>query len=294
MMQKPEIEALLRLLDDPDEQVYEQIRTRLTDYGLEVVPLLEQAWENFSYGVLFQNRVEDIIHQIQFDHVKHLLKTWKDSENTDLLQGMLIINRYQYPDFDDQKIKNAIQVLTRDIWLELNDQLTALEKIKVMNHILFGVHHFIGNTTNYHAPQNSYLSDVFESKKGTPLSLSVIYILLAEQLKLPIYGINLPRHFIVSYLDPSADMHENKIFFYVNPFNKGSILNKRDIEYFLKQLQIEDHERYYTPCSNINIIKRTLHNLIYSYEKLGYSEKTEELKELLFVLTGEQLGNLPE
>lgn len=287
MLSLQEIEAMLRLLDDPDEQVYDQIRNRLTDYGLEVVPHLEKAWEDFSYGVLFQNRIEEIIHQIQFEHIKHLLQVWKDSPNPDLLEGMLIINRYQYPDYDDKKVKHMLDLMTRDIWLELNDQLTALEKVKVINHMLFSVHNFMGNTTNYHAPQNSYFGDVFETKKGTPLSLSVIYVLLAQRLNLPIFGINLPRHFIIAYLDPMADLKESKVFFYINPFNKGSILNKRDIDYFFKQLQIEPKEQYFTPCSHTDIIKRVMHNLIYAYEKLGYPEKLRELKELLFILTGE-------
>ncbi len=280
MLKEDEIQAMLRLLDDPDEQIYLHIKTKLCDYGPEVIPLLENAWENFSYGVVFQNRIEEIIHNIQFEHLKHHLTEWKNKHSDNLLEGMLWINRYQYPDIDIHKIQQFIELLKRDVWLELNDQLTALEKIKVINHILFSVHNFTGNTTNYHAPQNSYLSDVIETKKGTPVSLSILYMIIAQSLNIPVYGINLPRHFIIAYIDPFSD-DKNKVLFYVNPFNKGSVLNKRDIDYFLKQLKIEAHTKYYNPCSNNSIIKRVLNNLSYSYEKLGYLNKVEEIQKLL-------------
>lgn len=284
MLKQEEIKALVELLDDPDDQVYEHIRNKLTDFGLEVIPYLESAWEHFSYGVLFQNRIEDIIHQIQFDHVKDLLNRWNTGLHQDLLEGMLIIQRYQYPDFDQTKIKNFLSLLTRDVWLELNDSLTALEKVKVINHILFSIHHFSGNTTNYHAPQNSYLGDVLETKRGNPISLCIIYLLIAKSLDLPIYGINLPRHFIIAYQDPFAQESSIKTLFYINPFNKGSILNKRDIDYFLKQLQIDPTTAYYEPCDHRAIIKRVLYNLYYSYEKLAHQEKCEELKQLLEIM----------
>ncbi len=128
-----------------------------------------------------------------------------------------------------------------------------------------------------------------ETKRGTPISLSVIYIILCKQLDIPIYGINLPRHFVVCYLDryKTLDPHEdpnNKILFYINPFNKGSVLSKRDIDYFLKQLNVEQKPHYYLPCDHVSIIKRVLNNLIYSYEKLGHQEKVEELNILLDIL----------
>ena len=169
----------------------------------------------------------------------------------------------------------------------MNDDLTAIEKVKVLNHILFEVHQFSGNITNYHAPQNSFINNVLESKKGNPLMLSVLYMLICKELNIPIYGINLPQHFVLAYLNDYANLIDvnnktlsNNILFYINPFSKGLIFNQKDIDQFLKQLNLEAEAKYYIPCSNIEIVKRSLNNLIFSYEKLGYLEKVDELKGL--------------
>jgi len=198
-----------------------------------------------------------------------------------------MIARYQYPDLDEIKLKKQIQQLKQDVWLEIHDDLTALEKIKIINHILFEVHQFSGNITNYHAPQNSFINVVLETKKGNPVILSVVYALVCKELNIPVFGVNLPQHFVLAYVNDYANLYDtnhktlsDNILFYVNPFSKGLIFQQKDIDSFLKQLNIEPENKYYLPCSNLEILKRVLNNLVFSFEKLGYIEKVEELKSL--------------
>lgn len=289
-MNKKEVKALISLLDDPDESVFGEVSMKFLSLGQEVIPVLEDAWE-YSFDTLIQNRIENIIHQIQFDLIKDSLREWMHPDQQDLLEGTLLIARYQYPDIDIDKIRKQIAQIKHDVWLELNENITALEKVKIINHILFDVHNFSGNTTNYHAPQNSYLNNVLESKKGNPLLLSIIYTIIAQSLDIPIYGVNLPEHFILCYVDtehmgvPSTEGNEgSNVLFYVNPFSKGAVFGQKEIEAFLKQLKLEQLPIFYEPCSNLEIMKRLLRNLIASYEKLGYPDKSEELKGLLDTL----------
>lgn len=285
-MSLKEVIALITLLDDPDEVIYSQVKERFVILGPPAIPHLETAWEN-SFDAIMQKRIEIIIHTIQFEILQKALKKWAIEEQEDLLKGILILSRYQYPDLNETKIRKDLDQIKQDVWLELNDDLTAIEKVKVLNHILFEVHQFSGNITNYHAPQNSFINNVLESKKGNPLMLSVLYMLICKELNIPIYGINLPQHFVLAYLNDNANLIDvnnktlsNNILFYINPFSKGLIFNEKDIDQFLKQLNLEPEAKYYIPCSNIEIVKRSLNNLIFSYEKLGYLEKVDELKGL--------------
>ena len=285
-MSLKEVIALITLLDDPDEVIYSQVKDRFVILGPPAIPHLETAWEN-SFDAIMQKRIEIIIHTIQFEILQKALKKWALEEQEDLLKGILILSRYQYPDLNETKIRKDLGQIKQDVWLELNDDLTAIEKVKVLNHILFEVHQFSGNITNYHAPQNSFINNVLESKKGNPLMLSVLYMLICKELNIPIYGINLPQHFVLAYLNDYANLIDvnnktlsNNILFYINPFSKGLIFNQKDIDQFLKQLNLEAEAKYYIPCSNIEIVKRSLNNLIFSYEKLGYLEKVDELKGL--------------
>ncbi|MFO0478923.1 MAG: transglutaminase-like domain-containing protein [Bacteroidota bacterium] len=285
-MNLKEVIALITLLDDPDDGIYSEVKNRFIILGPPAIPHLETAWEN-SFDALMQKRIEGIIHTIQFKSLQNALKHWAENEQDDLFKGCAIIARYQYPDLDENKLKKQLNQIKQDVWLELHEDLTAVEKVKIINHIIFEVHQFGGNITNYHAPQNSFINVVLETKKGNPVMLSVIYALVCKELGIPVYGINLPQHFVLAYvndfanlIDPSDKTLSDNILFYVNPFSKGLIFNKDDIEQFIKQLNLEPEIKHFLPCSNLDIIKRILNNLIHSFDKLGYSEKVNELKKL--------------
>lgn len=279
-----EIKAMIQLLDDPDRRIHDEIKTRLLNMGQPVIPYLEAIWEN-TFNHDLQTKIENIIQAIQFECVLDDLNYWAQNGGSDLLEGAIIVARYQYPDLNDDQIRRQIDLIKKDVWLELNPNLTAYEKVRVINHILFEVHGFSGNTTNYHAPQNSYINNVLEQKKGNPLLLCLIYSIIAQSLNIPIYGVNLPEHFILAYRDElsflNEDDNEEPILFYINPFSKGAVFSRRDIDDFLKNLKLEPRKLYYESCSNIDIISRLIRNLINSYKKLGYSNKVEELSKML-------------
>ena len=293
-MDQKELSALINLLDDPDKDVFQQVREKLLSIGDKVIPVLENVWEQ-SFDTSMQIRIEEIIHHIQFNSTVHALKEWALSEEQNLFTGSLLIAKYQYPDLNEQKLKKYIQQIRQDVWLELNEKLTALEQVKIINHILFEVHNFSGNTKNYHAPQNSYINNVLESKKGNPLSLSLIYLIIAQDLKIPIYGVNLPEHFVLCYKDVhqlmtvktkrDAEMIEEGILFYINPFSRGAVFGKKQLEIYLKKMNLEPQPQFYQPCNNLEMIKRLLRNLIFSYKKSGYAEKQGEIQKLLDALS---------
>ena len=281
-----EIQALINLIDDPDEIIYTQVRDRILSFGTPVVPVLERAWEIDDLGDLFRTRVEDILHSIHLANVYERLTTWVEGGGEDLLEGALIICRYRYPDLDEHRVKARLSAIRQDIWLELNDHLTAFEKVRVFNHILFQVHGFKGNKRNYHAPQNCYLNEVLDARKGNPLSLAIIYQVLAEDLNLPMRGVNLPNHFVLAYLEepPASDKEPRGILFYVNAFSQGDILGRHEIDEFLAKLNLPKQEGFYQPCSNIDTIRRQLNNLVHSYEKQNDTERAAELKDLRALL----------
>ncbi len=283
-MNEKEIASLIKLLDDPDPQIFEQIEDKLLSYGNLVITYLESAWEK-SFDAILQERIENLVHKIQYENVKEDLALWYQSGGFDLLRGVLIINRYQYPDLNEEKIINQIEAIKRDIWLQMMYEASAIEKVKLINNVFYNIYGFSGNTANHQDPLNSYLSQVLESKKGNQISLAIIYTIIAQKLDIPIYGVNLPQHFILAYVDDFEKTEaDNGIVFYINVFNKGYIFGKKDIDQFLRQLKIEPDRLFYEPCSNTDILKRVLRNLISSYSKAGAEEKVKELEQLLEVL----------
>ncbi len=290
-MHTNEVYALITLIEDPDESIYDQVRKELSNYGEAIIPQLEQYWELQDFGPLFQSRLVELISSIQYEGVYNRLKNWKNSEDKNLLEGALIINKYQYPSYDEDELRRKVSKIRQDIWLELNDNLTAFEQVRVINHILFTHHGFKGNRDNYHQPQNSFMTDLISSKSGNPLSLGLMYAYLADSLELPIFGVNLPSHFILCYLDHQPEdealgltKDDADVLFYINPFNAGAILQQEEIDEFLEKQNLPRDDRFYRPCSNMEMIARMLNNLIHSYIAANNDDKVRELRTMQSLL----------
>ncbi len=280
------IQALVRLIDDPDDAIYEHVRDEIINHGPKAIPFLESSWEEDNYGLLFQSRIENLIHDIQFSSIKEELQQWINTPHKDLLTGALIIARYQYPNLDEQSVRSKIQEIRKDVWLEISERQTAYEKVRVFNKVFYGKYRFSGNSKDYHSPLNSFVNTVLETKKGNPLSLCLIYSIIAQSLDLPIYGVNLPNHFILTYLDENNinpiinTENEHGSLFYINAFSKGGIFDEAEIKQFLKGLNKPELRNYFEPCSNSAILTRMLTNLISSFQQSGSAEKVNELIEL--------------
>ncbi|MFN8777728.1 MAG: transglutaminase-like domain-containing protein [Flavobacteriales bacterium] len=290
-MLHPEISALISLIEDPDEGIYTQVRAELKSRGEQIIPQLEQYWELHEFGPLFHKRVEELISSIQYESVYNRLRDWRNSPEQDLLEGAIILNRYQYPGFDETELRRSVSRLRQDIWLELNDNLTALETVRVFNHMLFQLHGFHGNQEVHSSPQDHFLTDLLSTKCGNPTSLGMLYCLLAKTLDVPVYGVNLPSHFLLCFMDytPGLEdflppLEDSEVLFYVDPFTQGAVLTRDDIDDYLRNHRLNPEERFYRPCSSLSVIIRLMNSLIHSYIALNRDDKVRELRTLQSIL----------
>jgi len=135
-------------------------------------------------------------------------------------KGYLLVTRSQYPELSEEVLTIRVEQMKMDAWLELNDNLTALENIKVLNHIIFHVHNFDGNKINLFVPQNFYLNTFLETRKGSALSLGMLYIILAQKLNIPVYWRQPSPAFYPGLCvgtDSRCAFHWMKVLFYINP-----------------------------------------------------------------------------
>ncbi|MCS7003985.1 MAG: transglutaminase-like domain-containing protein [Cytophagales bacterium] len=272
-MNEKELAALISLLDDDDKEVVGLVEKKILSLGKEAIPFLEEAWHKTSMPNV-QKKIEDLIHAMQFQTFRERLFNWVSRGGKDLLEGMWIIATYSYPDLTYHEIRYQMEQLFYDIWIDFKEEMHPADKVKMFNNIFFGKFNFKANTKNFYSVSNSMLNQVLETRTGNPISLCVVYMLLAQRLKMPIYGVNLPNLFILTYKDKN-------IQFYINTFNRGLIFTRQDVESYIKHLNLAHDESYYEPCSHIDIIRRTLKNLILSYEKIGDLMRMEEIQSVL-------------
>jgi len=289
-MSKPlnerEIRSLVSLIDD--NEVYETVFAKIVDLGDEVINILDEELE-VTLDVVKNNRLQAAYNQIILNSCIAEMREWKKNNARNLFRGLTIISRLRYPQLDLAFVNQEINRLKDSLWLELNDNLTALEKVRILNNVFFDMYGFTGDTKDFFNPKNSFLIDVLKRKKGNPITMSSLYSIVAQSVGIPIYGINLPRHFIVAYADsllrhPYASVKRNEILFYVNPFAKGEIYSQKEVLGFLNKLNIKTKDELLLPCSNKITLQRTLNNLILIYKNNGdkfLEDGYKKLKEIL-------------
>jgi regulator of sirC expression with transglutaminase-like and TPR domain len=285
-MTTKEIKALISLLDDPE--IAPQIQSEIQNLGETIIPYLEESWEE-SLDPQQQQRLEDLIHQLQFEGLQQRLRVWREDGAQDLLEGMWLLNSYQYPDADLQALNRAIEQLRFEAWTLLRSEMHPADQIQVLNHVIFRNHKFSANTQHFHSPANSMLQRVIETKRGNPLSLCVLYLLVAQRLDLPVFGVNLPNLFVLTY-----QLADQPLSFYINCYNRGVVLSRADIEHYVGQLGITSQDSFYEPCSNLDIVCRAMRNLQVSFEKLQELGKAEEVGQLLAILTEKKKAEAEE
>ncbi|MEJ7667010.1 MAG: hypothetical protein WKG07_49675 [Hymenobacter sp.] len=83
------------------------------------------------------SRLENLIHHLQFEGLQQRLRVWREAGAPDLLEGMWLLNSYQYPDADLQALNRAIEQLRFEAWTLLRPEMHPADQVQVLNHVMF-------------------------------------------------------------------------------------------------------------------------------------------------------------
>ncbi|MEM7036989.1 MAG: transglutaminase family protein, partial [Bacteroidota bacterium] len=190
-----QFKALITLLDDDDPEVHEHVWSALLAMGNSGLERLEAAWE-IQENPLIQQRLEEVIHLIHLTEVGKDLLTWRKGGGRDLLKGWYLLSRFQFPDLEFRKYRNEINRLVNKSWLQMNDRMDAQQKLKVINHIIFRMEGYGPNKNKNNFPNNTFLNYLVDQQQGNAVSLAALYLIICQQLDLPVHGVILPGYFI--------------------------------------------------------------------------------------------------
>lgn len=281
-MNKNKLEALLSLLDDPDKEIHKSIEKELIELPVCTIPQLEDCWLE-SKSPLFQERLEMVINKIQFIHVKRELINWSSNETPNLIDGAILVNKSYNPNLLIDPIRKSIQKIKQDVSLEISDNLTALEKIKILNHFFYNIYNYQPLSPNQPTNWDGDIGTVLSQKHGNYIIIAIIYSGIAQELGIPVYGINLPGSVLLGYKDAStktSKKNHDSILFYINPIDKGTVFGQKDLQQIISSKNIENKAQFYKLASNTSMIKRLVQHEINVYKKLNLNSFIPNFKEL--------------
>jgi regulator of sirC expression with transglutaminase-like and TPR domain len=275
MEENKEISALFHLIDDPDEEVFNLVSTRIIDYGKGIIPNLENLWEN-TIREDVQERIELLIHRLHYRDLTEEFQQWNKNIHQDMLTGALLVARFQYPELVTAQIYQEIEKLRRNIWLELNNYLTPLEQVNVLTSILYNYFNLRGTEVAYQQPEEFLINKQLEAKRGNTIANGILYLILSELLDVPVRAINIPRQFVLGYFKSDYDFSrhtENPMYkteFFIDPLS-GQVFTHKDVENYFKRINVPPVASYFKPLSN----KRVIQTLLEEFAKCFDDEKSK-------------------
>ena len=162
------------MIDDPDDEVFDTVASKLLNYGKEIIPNLEQLWE-VTVDESVQERIELLIHRVHFQDLQQEFLEWSKAKQPELLRGAILVAKFQFPDLNVPSILSQFDQIRRNIWLELNNYLTPLEQVNVFNSILYNYYKLQGHELTERDPKYFFINQVLESKQGNAYTLGVLY-----------------------------------------------------------------------------------------------------------------------
>ncbi len=280
------ISSLLKLADDPDESVWLSVRDKLLRLGYENIERLNEHWKTCDNSISAE-RIEGLISEIKSEQLTQEFSHWINSEDPAIKQGIILICRLLDPDFNNEELKRLVKPIERSIWLELSTKLTALEKVRIINHLLFEKQQITFKQNIDARSIHFFLPTLLKTRIGHPLTISLLFILLARELELPVFKVSSGDLAALVYLD--APEHLKIKFRNLSELNPlFYILLDHQIEIFGKSqfLQYLQHQ-YPTQNQNHNIvpdhkiIEIILLKLKYQYEEENNPTKVNLIGSLL-------------
>ena len=137
-----------------------------------------------------------------------------------------------FPDLDPEPVLQELNELASRLGDRLRNFNDGRDFVETAQRFLFGELGFHGNEEDFFDPLNSCLNQVLERRTGLPITLSVMYMEVARRLQMPVYGIGLPRHFVLQFDDGNYNT-------YIDPFNGGRVIGVNEC-YALAGVEVAD------------------------------------------------------
>ncbi len=278
-----EITALLQLIDDPDETVFDTVSQKIISYGKPIVPNLEDFWMHNEDPTIHE-RIEWLVHKVHVNDLEKEFITWLNEDEPELLHGAILLSKFIYPDFNPVFIYQEVERIRRSVWLELNSYLTPLEKLNVIHNVLYKYFRYAGADLNFSTPEHFTLQKLIESKTSNAYALGILYQTLCKLMDIPVYTISIPNQNLLGYFNNdylAKDEYAlqnpfNAIQFFIDPVD-GKVYTHENVLQYLERQHIENKPKLHTPQSIQTVIKKQIEQLAICYRQDNTLYKYNEL-----------------
>jgi regulator of sirC expression with transglutaminase-like and TPR domain len=250
-----QLEAVVKLLRDDDPETVRMVKEQLALGGEDYLPGLRDLAQMDDERV--SHHARDVLAEIasQGADEEFLLLCHFFNDETGLERACWMLAHALDPAVDLGVFEHKVNQWGRQFLVRISGVVSNRQRVQCLADFLAGELCFRGNTDDYYCERNSLLPHVIETRMGIPITLAMIYRMVAERAGMKVDGINLPGHFVAR--------HGEVLF---DPFHKGRILTKADCEEILTRQNLKLRASHLEAATPRQILLRMLANLLYVYD----------------------------
>ncbi len=270
----PKFRALMKLLDDEDPQVFAAVEREFLDGGDEAARMLEREIDNVELVV--RKRIENLVTRIYLDKLQREYDSLLDfvsHPDFSLERALYLLAKPLYPNVDFASIESELNDLANDLRKRIAAVEDPYDIVQHANDFFLSEMGFAGNSKDYYDPDNSILHRVLQTRRGIPISLGIVYVLVGRRLNIPVYGVGAPAHFLVKFVLEGKE-------FYVDVFNGGRIMSRKDAEDSINDMGFSFEPRFLKTSSDLEILARSCRNMARAFSAIDEQPKANVLMEL--------------
>jgi len=265
-------EAFLSLLDDPSPAVRRALLAHFTQCGAAAAPFLQSV--ACGANRVLARHAAWFLEELKLTDPVAEFRGFIRSLNYELESGALLLARTVSPRLDIAQCVTTLDAIAARCRELIAEPSSTREKCRMLNRVLFHEWSFRGNVEHYDDPRNSFLDQVLARRTGLPISLSIVYLLVAERLDLELEAVGLPGHFVVG-------CYTDELPFFIDPFERGLFRDADEVFDLLRRNHVVPQITDLAPTPVREVLCRTCRNLVNHYTVAGEPERARLFAEFV-------------
>lgn len=260
------LKALEGLLDDQTPAVRQAVVDELINHGSAGRTFLNELCR--SSNLQLRRHALAVLEVLDKDSPEKMFSRFIKSLNYELETGYFLLSRIEEPELKVTDFMQRLDAIALRCQTLFTSPLSPRDRCRIINRVIFHEYGFTGNRSDYDNPQNTFIHSLFETRKGLPISLSILYLMVARRLELELEPVGIPGRFMVGcFLEKEP--------FFIDVYENGIFRSLEDLLYYLEANQIEADLGHFGPCPVGEVLCRCCRNLVNQYRLLFEDDKSE-------------------
>ncbi|HOX23360.1 MAG TPA: transglutaminase-like domain-containing protein [Elusimicrobiales bacterium] len=273
-----EIKALITLIQEEEEDNAGRLKDELASI-IRVNPERVESIVSHDFSANTPQFLLDLLEQTRWEALEKMFQRLISPRagEVNLEEGLFLLSKFAYPAITLTDISAPLDALAEDMGEAVKDTSSLEKVVEIFRDVVFGKNGFSVHEPTNISPDNVYLYSVLRNRRGVPVTLACVYLLLGKRLGVPVHGVDFPGRFLVAFKARNGAL-------LVDPSSEGVVITEKEARELVSRRGMRWSAENLRLVNSARTLARTVSNLIFIYNKLKDDKRNLYLKRYMELL----------